>query len=206
MAWAPWIARGYALYGELLLTNTSGGHSFVFDLGKISVTLPDGEVVNHTNDELLGEAPKRFSNDYQSHRHAEAIFAAWYRQDPDRYWRIVRDRFFTTLKDHNVYLTTLSRLELFGDWRDTILIDKTPWFVGVGFAMLIVIALLCGGAFPILPWVAVAPWLLAIMVANTSRYLDPMVPLLSFGWIAGLIVMIRLVLIPAVRSIPKLTQ
>jgi hypothetical protein len=53
--------------------------------------------------------------------------------------------------------------------------------VGVGTAGLLAAGLIWSPALLVLAAGAILPWLAAILVADTSRYLDPMLPLMLFG-------------------------
>jgi len=190
VTWSPWIIRGYRLYGHLLLTNTSGGHSFMFDLGAVTRTFEDGHTETKTNWDLLNEAPTRFANDFESHRNAGEFFNAWYREDPARYYELVWARILNSVTDRTIPLSRVSRTDLFSSGVNNFLIDKTPFLLILGAIGLIALAMHYGAGYLILPFACIAPWLFALFVLYTPRYLDPLIPLFSFGLVAGIEVLV----------------
>ncbi len=181
LAFGPWALRGYQLYGTPLLTNTSGGYTWIFDLGPVTLTEDDGTVVTKSHNELLREAPTHFPNDYEAQRYAFRFFAEWFREDPQRYFDVLLIRARMTLNEHTVYLTKVSRTDLIAEPWNAMLIDKSPLLLLGGLLGLALLCLRESAVLSVLPAAIVSSWFLAILVANTSRYLDPVLPLLLGG-------------------------
>ncbi len=181
LIWAPWVARTYYLYGTPVLSNTSGGFSLFFDLGTVTLENQDGTRETRSNNDLLAEAPTRFENDYVAHLHAKKFFWAFVQEDPHRYLRLVLHRIRDGLTQHSVWLTKLPRGDIFGGRKRFLVVDKSPWLLAIGFSGLVIMALLVDVLLIILPLGVLGIWLPTTLVALTSRYLDPMLPVLFIG-------------------------
>jgi len=199
VVWSPWLVRSYRLYGHVVPLTTHGPFAFFWELGTVRVDLGDGQVVTTNEDQLITHARVRFRSDYTAAVHAQELVTRWLTDNWRAFIPIVWERVRRGVTDRSEGLTQVSRTDLFPDWRNRLLIDKTPLAIVSGIAGLLLLSIL----FPPLTLVLVSclgPWFFATLISGYGRYLDPMVPLLIAGnsaWViaaAGAGVRIRRVL------------
>jgi hypothetical protein len=181
ITWTPWLVRSYRLYGHVVPFSTQSPYSFLWELGDVTVTLDDGALETRNVSQLQAEAPARFASDYEAHIHARRFVSAWvaanWRSFPSLYlFRIER-----TLSDRTIYLTKLSREQLFAGPLNAVLIDKTPGASVVGIAGLVAMSIAWGRALAVVPILAIGPWLSGMCFVGYARIAEPSVPVFLFG-------------------------
>ena len=89
-------------------------YTFLWELGQVKATLPDGTKVETTAQQLLQQdAPKNFKNDYEALRYAEALIRGWLVENWKLHLRLVIHRGFQQLTDTTEYLTKVLPDRLF---------------------------------------------------------------------------------------------
>lgn len=182
LLWGPWIVRNYRIYGEVVPLSTQAPYSFLWDLGRIEVRLPDNTVVATDVNELQATAPQRFKTDLEASRYAGKLTAAWlrehYREVPGHILR----RLEASIAIKVEFLSKVSRTQLFGNPIDRIvLIDKSALGVVFGCLGLLLLPLLYPFGLAIVPAAAIVPWLTGAAIVGYPRMLDPSLPLIMFG-------------------------
>ena len=179
LAWSPWIVRNYALYGIFVPISTQGPYTFLWELGQITATLPDGTKVETTVQKLQDDAGRDFKNDHQAARYAEGLARSWLRENWKLYVRLVASRAWQQLADTTEYLTKVPRDRLFTSGFEPLL-DKWPPVLILGLLGLVAFSVGRLWALPI----ALVPWCLwpfGALFIGYSRMFEPLVPLVSFG-------------------------
>jgi hypothetical protein len=182
LTWSPWIARNYSLYSAFVPISTQGPYTFLWELGRVKATLPDGTKVETTVQQLQQDAPKNFKNDYEASRYAEALIRGWLSENWKLYLRLVIHRGWQQLTDTTEYLTKVPRDRLFIDGVEPLL-DKWPPLVILGLFGLAVLAVGKPWAAPIalVPWFV---WPFGALFIGYSRMFEPLLPLTLFGVVA----------------------
>jgi hypothetical protein len=189
VAWSPWLARSYKLYGNVIPLSTQA--VFFWEMGSFSVHLPDGTAVTTTHAEFESTAPAKFKNDYEAFTYYNNLIVPWLRDNWKWYIGFVfTDRLPRSILQHGELLSKVSRVELFPNFINGFLLDKSVELIVLG---LIGLCQLCV-KFPrvgILTISAVVvPWFSGLQIIGVPRMLDPYVPLLLFGnlvWIGWIV-------------------
>jgi hypothetical protein len=182
LAWSPWIARNYALYRAFVPISTQGPYTFLWELGQVRATLPDGTKVETTVQQLQQDAGRNFKSDYEASRYAQALVRAWLSENWKPYLRLVMHRGWQQLTDTTEYLTKVPRDRLFTDGFEPLL-DKSLPLVMLGLLGLALFPLARPWALPIglIPWTV---WPFGALFIGYSRMFEPLLPLSLFGVVA----------------------
>lgn len=187
IVWSPWIIRSYNIYGHIVPLSTQGPYSFLWELGDIKVTLPTGEVITTDVNTLQSEAPERFPSDYDAHLYASNIVRLWFQDNWADYPKLVIKKITNSVLDRTIYLTKVSREQMFPNYINKLLLDKTAVNVILGIAGLFAITYKYSRYLWILPITALVPWLSATLVVGYPRMFEPSISLILFGnvfWVA----------------------
>ncbi len=187
----PYVARGYNLYGAFLASPTQGPYSFLWELGAVPITLEDGTVVQKGAVDLQNEAPQKFANDYEAANFAKMAIRQWMAANwDDVYPNLIRHRFFSTIESKDIALSRVPRATLFPGWQENILIDKTGLFFALGCVGLLLFACTRRGPLYIITGSALLSWLFAIFFLSDPRVLEPSLPIVLFGNVALIFVLV----------------
>ena len=191
LIWGPWIGRSIAIYGEPVLLNTQGPYVILWELGQVTVRLPNGIEVETSANDLHSEASERFSNDLEALKYARQVSDAWLRQNLDQLPELAGKRVWRTITDRTIYLTRVPRNRLFGTRMDHLLLDKSRTAAVAGIAGLSVLPLLFGWRLLVIPTMVLIPWLSAAAILSYPRMFEAAIPLVMFGNVAWLILAAR---------------
>lgn len=184
LAWTPWIARSYALYGGPVLASTQGPYSFLWEMGEVSVTLPDGSRLRTDVNRMQEEAPRLFRNDYEASRFASQVAWAWLRENTGTFASMVPERMWRQISDRTEHLTKLPRKRLFPSMPEPLL-DKRASLVLAGLLGLGLFSAAYGIRFLPLLGLPVAVWFLSALFNGYSRMYDPLAPITLYGIFAA---------------------
>jgi hypothetical protein len=180
LAWSPWIGRNYVIYGAFVPISTQGPYTFLWELGDVVVTLPDGTRVKTNVQKLQDEAGSSFKTDYEAARYAGHLMRSWLKENWKPYLRMVVGRAWRQLTDRTEYLTKVRRDKLFVTDGFEPLLDKRKPLVILGLLGLAAFPVRRLWAVPIIlvPWCL---WPFGALFIGYSRMFEPLVPLVSFG-------------------------
>ncbi len=180
--WGPWVVRNYRLYDRVLLLSTNSPFIFFWDMGPVSVTLPDGSKKTFTSQSLQQEVAERFPNDYEASVYGDTLVKSYIKENLTSLPTLLVNRVLRTIDDPDVHLTKLSRGVLFEDsWIDNMLLDKSILLILSGSLGLIFIAPLFGRELVTLPLLSILPWLNTAIMVGYARMLESFIPLLLIG-------------------------
>jgi hypothetical protein len=186
VAWSPWLARSYKLYGNVVPLSTQA--VFFWEMGQVTVHMPDGTEITTTHAEMEGNAPTKFRNDYEAYAYHNSLILPWLSE----HWQwfinfVLTDRLPRTVLQRGEFLTKVSRVELFHNFLNELLLDKSPELIILGLVGLVLFAYRFS-RFGILALILiVVPWFSGMLIIGVARMLDPFLPLILFGnlvWIA----------------------
>jgi hypothetical protein len=104
---------------------------------------------------------------------------------------ITLSRVHRTVYDRSIYLTKVSRQNLYDNFIDYLLIDKTPYTVVSGLLGLLVLGRLYCSELLFLFAAATVPWLSAAVIVGYPRMLEPAIPMILFGNVAWFALLYR---------------
>jgi hypothetical protein len=191
LLWTPWIIRSWNLYGEPVLLSTQGPYGILWELGEISVSLADGKRITTDVNRLQQEAGVSFTTDLAASKYAGEIALAWLRGNVNKLPALSLSRVETTIYDRSIYLTKVPRQNLYGNYIDRLLIDKTPFRVFAGLLGLLILGLLYRWEFLFLFAATTVPWLSAAVLVGYPRMLEPAIPMILFGNVAWVALLYR---------------
>jgi hypothetical protein len=180
VTWAPWLVHSYRLYGHPVAFTTQGPYTFLWELGKVKVTLADGTPALHDKNDMQAEAAQRFKTDYDASKYGDEVVRGWLRENWRSYLRLIRPRLLRQISDRGEYLTKLPRDNLFGIHPEPLL-DKSrsAVFMGLGGLVLFVLAYGAWAApLAILPLVLLS---FGALFLGYPRMFDPYLPLSLYG-------------------------
>lgn len=181
LVWSPWVVRSYNLYGHIVPLSTQGPYGFLWELGSVTVKMPTGELLTTDVNTLQNEAPKTFINDYQAHLHASSIVRQWFNDNWTDYPALIIKKITNSLLDRTIYLTKVSREEMFPNYINDILLDKSLMGVILGVMGLFAMIAKYSRNLWILPIIALLPWLSATLVVGYPRMFEPSISIILFG-------------------------
>lgn len=186
LVWTPWITRTYRIYGHPMMGNTSTPFNFLFELGTVELK-ENGKVIDtKDNYTLLVEAKEKFSNDYEAQVHGRKYVKSWLNNNFKTYLDLIfKFRIEESLFTDHIYLTKVSRQELFNSTLDSLLLDKTKFIILFGFFSLFFFAF-NNNVFLIFSSYCFTSWFFAILFLSTARLIEPILPLLLWGNSIGL--------------------
>jgi len=191
LLWIPWIIRSWNAYGEPVFLSTQGPYGVLWELGEITISLEDGRKVTTDVNKLQQEAPTRFSTDLAASKYAGEIALAWLRGNVNKLPVVALSRVRRTVYDRAIYLTKVSRQNLYDNFIDSLLIDKTPYTVFSGLLGLLLLGRLYRWEFVFVFAAATVPWLSAAMLIGYPRMLEPAIPIILFGNVAWVALLYR---------------
>lgn len=181
LIWAPWVGRGYLLYGGFLPFSTHSGASFFWELGQVSVVLDSGKVIEFDSEALEAEAAQRFANDYEAHAYNQKLVKTWVAQNTGMYVALFFRRLWNMVVDDDVGgLSKVSRHRLFPGALNELLIDKSVFFVISGLLGLIGFIVFYRPLILFLVF-ALMPAFIAALIIGYGRMLEPVLGLILFG-------------------------
>jgi hypothetical protein len=204
VVWAPWGIRSFILYDALVPLTTQGPYAVLWELGDQRVEVPGYGTVSTDIWPLLHEAPKRFTNDYEASRYANAIAWAWIKTHRWQLPEIVGARLIRSVTDDGASgLTRVSRTELLPSWWNGILLDKDNggYVVIIGIVGLVLVPIRWGAAGLLVPAFVLLPWIATASLIGWARYFEPSLPMVLFGNVVfvSAIPVLRIGLKPAMR-------
>lgn len=181
LAWSPWLFRSYQLYGKVVPLTTHGTYTFLWTLGEITICQNDGNTITKNFNQLQNEAPSLFKNDAEASAYAQQFVRQWLREHWQNYPALILERAQQTVRKRRITLTQVSRSELFPNFLNRLLLDKTDFLSLTGILGLLVLLFVLSQTLFILPVVALASWGLSTLFLSEARYIEPHLPLILFG-------------------------
>jgi hypothetical protein len=190
LVWAPWLARGYRLYGHLVPLTTQGVYSFLWELGPVTITGDDGAPVTKDVFALQREAPTTFRNDYDASQYAKKFARGWLQDHWREYPGLVLLRFESSLTRRDIALSKVPRNPLFPNWLNRLLLDKSIWACAAGMIVLCLAGIVRPRVLGMIPVVVLGQWLFGVLFLGDPRMLEPSLPFILFAVIfaAGFVV------------------
>lgn len=189
LLWVPWIARSINIYGEPVLLNTQGAYTVLWEVGEVTVRLQDGRTVRTDVNALQKNAQHDYPDDLAAGKYAREIANAWLRDHIRELPQIAWSRIHRTVHDRTIYLTKVSRHDLFHSPVDRLLLDKHVVTVYLGVIGLFLLGpLFRCWQLHFVPAVVLIPWLSAAMLVGYPRMIEAALPLILFGNVSWLIV------------------
>lgn len=189
LIWGPWIVRNYQVYGEFVPLSTQGPFTFLWELGRVDVVLPDGEHVQADVTEL--QAAINESGDLVASRRAAAIGAAWLRTHRWEYLGMVIERLDRMIKGRVIYLTKVPRKRIFAGPLDWLSIDKNEVTAYLALVGLIPLVIEVGAPFCLLVIVASVPGAASALLIGYARMFESAVPVLMIGLVGWGVLLIN---------------
>lgn len=190
--WAPWLYRSYTLYGHVVPFNTAGPTSFIYGVWQVPVQQDDGTTKEMTWQQMMEAGPKKFESDYTFYIWARAIVAEWLKNN----WRtmpaLIATRLESGIRDRDVQLTRVSRINLFAEPLNTILVDKEYPLILSGTAGLILLPIVAGVTLILIPALSIHIWVISAFFQANPRFIEPVIPLLLFGNVSYLLIALRI--------------
>ena len=199
IVWFPWIIRSYNLYWHIMLLTTQGPYSFLWELGDIKIKDETGKEVTKNCNILQNEAPEQFPNDYEASIYANKFVKQWLKNNWRKYPGIIIMRLCRTINDRTIYLTKVSRTELYPDILNYFLIDKKPLLIIFGLAGLTILAIKFSYLYIFL-FISISSWMTACLFLGYPRMLEPVIPVFLFGNFAWFLLLDELSFIKKFRS------
>jgi len=187
LLWSPWLFRSYSLYKHIVPFNTHGAYTFLWEIGNVEVKM-NNKIVRTSVQDLQNEAPKKFSNDYAAYTYAEGIVSKWLSKNFNQYDDLFIKRLYSSSVKRDIYLTKVSRIQLYPNVVNNILIDKSVLFILLGFIGLLVLTIQFK-YFYIFVIIGIAPWLGSLLALGYPRMFEPSIPIVIFGSMACLLVL-----------------
>lgn len=191
LLWTPWIIRSVKLYGEPVLLSTQGPYGLLWELEEITVSLEGGRKVTTDVNRLQQEATIQFPTDLAASKYAREVAVAWVRDNLNKLPTITLGRIRRTIYDRSIYLTKVSRQNLYDNFIDYLLIDKTPYTVLSGLLGLLILGRLYRWELLSLFAAVTVPWLSAAVIVGYPRMLEPAIPMILFGNVAWFALLYR---------------
>ncbi|MCB2185649.1 MAG: hypothetical protein KQJ78_04485 [Deltaproteobacteria bacterium] len=181
LVWSPWLVRNWRIYHRVVPFSSQGPFSFLWDLGRFRVELPDGRVLVTDAREVRAQVMREFPSDMAGADYAQELGRLWLAQNWRAYLRLLPGRAWAGWYGDQINLTRVSRRELFPAWWNAWLPDRAPGLLFLGLAGLVALGLAYGPRLWLLPVMGLTPWLATLPFLGLPRMLEPSVPLLLFG-------------------------
>jgi hypothetical protein len=180
--WAPWGIRNYKIYHQFVPLSTQAPYTFLWDLGKIKVELPDRKIVVTDVNELQSTAYSNFKNDLEASKYASSIMFYWIKQNFDDIPSHVIRRISSSIEITTEYLSKLSRTQIYDNNVDKyFLVDKNLYIVILGVIGLCILPFFYAPEIAMLGIAAIVPWITGAAMLGYPRMLDPTLPIIIFG-------------------------